>query len=421
MSYILAQNMESNTDIDALTYTATLSDNSDERLAAQKRIRELGRELGIFSASMHNIYSAFGRGELSGFTVPAMNVRMLTYDFAHRAFLLAIKHNIGCMIFELANTEQQYTNQPPSEYSASIIAGAIRARYKGPVFIQGDHYQMKADIFKQSPEKEIERVKNLIDRSLEGDFFNIDIDGSTLVDLSKTNLDEQQKNNYEMTALMTRYIREKQPKDIMVSIGGEIGHIGGINSTVEDFEAFMKGYKPLLGDVPGISKVAIQTGTSHGGVPLPDGTIAEVDIDFDAIHKIGDVARNVYGLGGPVQHGASTLPASLFNEFPKHNTLEIHLATEFQNIVYAHMNNNLKEKMWAWLRENAREELKEGMTDEQFIYKSRKKAWGNFKKDMWNLPQEEKTAMLDALTEKLESLFNSLQVLNTKDAVARFI
>lgn len=413
--------MESNTDIDALAYTATLSDNSDERLAAQKRIRELGRELGIFSASMHNIYSAFGRGELSGFTVPAMNVRMLTYDFAHRAFLLAIKHNIGCMIFELANTEQQYTNQPPSEYSASIIAGAIRARYKGPVFIQGDHYQMKADIFKQSPEKEIERVKNLIDRSLEGDFFNIDIDGSTLVDLSKTNLDEQQKNNYEMTALMTRYIREKQPKDIMVSIGGEIGHIGGINSTVEDFEAFMKGYKPLLGDVPGISKVAIQTGTSHGGVPLPDGTIAEVDIDFDAIHKIGDVARNVYGLGGPVQHGASTLPASLFNEFPKHNTLEIHLATEFQNIVYAHMNNNLKEKMWAWLRENAREELKEGMTDEQFIYKSRKKAWGNFKKDMWNLPQEEKTAMLDALTEKLESLFNSLQVLNTKDAVARFI
>ncbi|KXK12208.1 MAG: Fructose-bisphosphate aldolase class-II [Microgenomates bacterium OLB23] len=194
-----------------------------------------------------------------------------------------------------------------------------------------------------------------------------------------------------MTALMTEYIRSIQPSGVTVSIGGEIGHIGGVNSTIDDFKAFMQGYMQKLatGNL-GISKVAIQTGTSHGGIPLPDGTIAQVDIDFDAIKTIGDVARDEYGIGGPVQHGASTLPASLFGKFPEYKTLEIHLATEFQNIVYAHMNENLKQTMWSWLRENAREEMKDGMTDEQFIYKSRKKAWGNFKKEVWNLPLEEK-------------------------------
>jgi fructose/tagatose bisphosphate aldolase len=415
--------MDDKSNIDRLAYTSALSEDEQEKTTAQETIRELAKNAGIYSQSMHEIYMAFGRGELSGFTVPAINVRMLTYDFAQRAFKLAIKHNIGCIVFELANSEQQYTHQPPSEFSASILAGALKAGYKGPVFLQGDHYQMKADIFKTSPEQEISRIKELIKKSIDGLFFNIDIDGSTLVDLEKTTLDDQQVNNYTITALMTKYIRSLQPEGISVSIGGEIGHIGGVNSTVEDFHAFMKGYLRELGDtdIKGISKVAIQTGTSHGGTPNADGSLAAVSIDFKAIKDIGEVAREQYGLGGPVQHGASTLPDELFGTFPECKTLEIHLATEFQNIAYAHMNNELKEKMWAWLREHAQEEMKEGMTDEQFIYKARKKAWGNFKKEVWTLPQEEKDRILDAIEEKLENLFTTLHVTQTKDAVARFV
>ncbi len=416
-------NATAKNDIDELAYNAALSDDQKVKAEAQQKILAMAKEHGIYSQSMHKVYMAFGRGELTGFTVPAMNVRMLTYDIAYTAFKAAMKHNVGCMVFELANSEQQYTDQPPSQYSVSVIAGAIKAGYKGPVFLQGDHYQMKTDIFHHNPNKEIERVKNLIDRSIEGLFYNIDIDCSTLVDLSKSTINEQQKNNFEMTALMTKYIRSVQPEGVEISIGGEIGHIGGKNSTVEDFEAFMQGYKNNLGDnqISGISKVAIQTGTSHGGVPLPDGTLADVTIDFDAIKSIGDVARTRYGLGGPVQHGASTLPEELFNKFPENKTLEIHLATEFQNIVYAHMNEELKQKMWAWLRENAKEEMKDGMTDEQFIYKSRKKAWGNFKKEVWNLPTEEKNTIMTAIEKKLEYLFTELHVLNTKDAISRFV
>lgn len=410
-------------EIDDLAYTSALSSDEKVKSESQQKLRNIAKQQGIYSQSMHEVYMAFGRGELSGFTVPAMNVRMLTYDFAHTAFKVAIKHNVGCMIFEIANSEQQYTDQPPSEFSSSIIAGALKAGYKGPIFLQGDHYQMNASKFGESPESEIERIKHLIRTSLDGLFYNIDIDCSTLVDLDKPTIDEQQKNNYEMTAIMTRFIRNIQPEDVMVSIGGEIGHIGGRNSTAEDFEAFMQGYLGKLQDskISGISKVALQTGTSHGGIPLPDGTLAEVSIDFDVIETIGNMARSTYGLGGPVQHGASTLPDELFHKFPAAKTLEIHLATEFQNIVYAHMNEGLKQKMWAWLRENAKEEMKENMTDEQFIYKSRKKAWGHFKNEVWNMPPEEKQPIMSALEKKLEYLFTELHVLNTKDAVSRFV
>ena len=43
---------------------------------------------------------------------------------------------------------------------------------------------------------------------------------------------------------------------------------------------------------------------------------------------------------------------------------------------------DLKAEMYAWVRENATEERKPKDTEEQFIYKARKKAIGPFKKRM---------------------------------------
>jgi len=39
-------------------------------------------------------------------------------------------------------------------------------------------------------------------------------------------------------------------------------------------------------------------------------------------------------MGGAVQHGASTLPDDMFDLFPKKGTMEVHLATGFQNIIF---------------------------------------------------------------------------------------
>jgi hypothetical protein len=99
---------------------------------------------------------------------------------------------------------------------------------------------------------------------------------------------------------------------VTISIGGEIGEVGTENSTPEELRAFMDGFNRVLqaagaGDA-GLSKISVQSGTSHGGVVLADGSIADVALDLETLRILGEIARDEYGLSGAVQHGASTLP-----------------------------------------------------------------------------------------------------------------
>lgn len=419
-----------NKKIDDLIYAMVFSSDEKNRNKAHQQIRKTASDLMIYPASIHNLYQAFGDGKISGFTVPAINIRTLTYDIARIIFRIALQKNIGAFIFEIARSEIKYTDQRPEEYTTAILAAAIKEEYQGSIFIQGDHYQFKAPVYKKNPKEEIKKIKDLIKESIEAGFYNIDIDASTLVDLSKFNLDDQQKENYQMTALITKYIREIEPKNVTVSVGGEIGHIGGKNSTVAEFKAFMKGYlkeiqsskfKVQNRKIQGISKVSVQTGTSHGGIPLPNGTIADVKLDFNVLKNIGEVARKKYHLGGPVQHGASTLPDQLFDRFPKVGTLEIHLATGFQNIVYDNMPKKLKNEIYSWIKTNLKDEWKEGQTEEQFIYKTRKKALGPFKKQLWSLSEKEKEPILKKLEKQFLFLFEKLNVFNSKKFIDQYV
>lgn len=419
-----------NKSVDELIYKAVFSSDEKERKKARQQIKKTALDLKIFPASIDNLYRAFGKEEIKGFTVPAINIRTLTYDIAGIIFRIALEKHIGALIFEIARSEINYTQQRPEEYTSSILAAAVKEGYQGPIFIQGDHYQFKTSNYQKKPSDEINKIKSLVKESIEAGFYNIDIDASTLVDLEKKDLEEQQKENYKMTALITKYIREIEPKNITVSIGGEIGHIGGKNSTVEDFQAFMKGYlkeiqklkiKNQAKKIAGISKVSVQTGTSHGGIPLPDGTIAKVKLDFNVLKEIGRVAREKYHLGGAVQHGASTLPEELFDRFPKTGTLEIHLATGFQNIVYDHMPRKLKKEIYRWIKNNLKQEWKKGQTEAQFIYKTRKKALGTFKKQLWSLSQKEKKPIMKNLERKFLFLFEKLKVFDTKKIVERYV
>ena len=176
-----------------------------------------------------------------------------------------------------------------------------------------------------------------------------------------------------------------------ISIGGEIGEVGKKNSTVEELNAFVDGFNEVFAErrqARGLSKISVNTGSSHGGVVLPDGTIAKVKIDFDTLRDMSAAARE-YGMGGAVQHGASTLPAEAFDNFPKVGTVEVHLATEFQNIMLdgGHSPPTSK-KMYAYCREKLADERGANDTEEQFIYKTRKKLWGPFKQQVWTLPKE---------------------------------
>ncbi len=398
----------------------------DDREAARWLLWELGQVTGARPASIHDLYVARGRGEIGGFTVPAINIRVLAYDAARAVFRAAKAGKAGAIILEIARSEIAYTEQRPAEYVAVIIGAALREGYTLPLFIQGDHCQVNPKKYQADPEAEVGEVKTLIAEEIGAGFYNIDIDTSTLVDLSHDSLAEQQRLNYERAAEITQFIREQDPDGITTSVGAEIGEVGMKNSTVEELHAFMRGYNDTLsrtGGGTGISKISVQTGTSHGGVVLADGSMADVKLDLEALAALSRAARGEYGLAGAVQHGASTLPSNAFGNFPRIETAEIHLATNFQNIVLDHprLPADLRQRLRAWVSDNAAAERKGGDTEEQFYYKARKKAIGPFKHEMWSLPEDIRVVISADLERTFGFLFEQLNVNGTADHVNRFI
>ncbi len=381
---------------------------------------------GIFPSSIQNLYLARGRRQLPHtFTTPAMNLRALPYVAARAVFRVANRMDAGAFIFEIARSEMGYTDQRPSEYTTNILAAAIAEGFSGPVFIQGDHFQVSAKRYASDPETELQAVRDLTLEAMTAGFFNIDIDTSTLVDLSKATIPEQQALNSHLSAMYTAFIRANEPQGVTVSVGGEIGEVGGQNSTEAELRAYMDGFNAELAQqsagAVGLSKISIQTGTSHGGVVLPDGSIASVAVDFDTLLHLSRVARQAYGMGGAVQHGASTLPEDAFGKFVESEAIEVHLATNFQNILYDQLPDDLRNEMYAYLDRQYASERKPGQTEEQFYYKTRKNAIGPFKAQLMHLPEDALTKIGSAWETQFNKLFTLLGVAGTRLYVEKSI
>ncbi|MCA1585793.1 MAG: class II fructose-bisphosphate aldolase [Acidobacteria bacterium] len=415
--------------IDRLAHTAAFGADAEVKGTARWVLQHLAAAAGIRLASIHDLYIAMGRGEAGGFTVPAINVRAMAYDTGRAVFRAAKQLDAGAFILEIARSEIGYTEQRPHEYAAVMMAAALRERFAGPIFLQGDHVQVNAKKFAGADrDTELETLRGLIREEIAAGFYNLDIDTSTLVDLDKATIDEQQAVNCALAADFTAFIRHHEPADVTISVGGEIGEVGGKNSDVHELRAFMKGYQAALAAkgaaLTGISKISVQTGTAHGGFVGADGKVrTDIKIDLETLRELSRVARDEYGLAGAVQHGASTLPADAFDAFPEAGACEIHLATNFQNMVYDHprLPAALRDEMYAWVRAHAQEERKPKDTEEQFIYKARKKAIGPFKRQIWELPEDIRAALGQALEDQFTFLMTKLRVGGTASVVQRFV
>jgi len=389
-------------------------------------IRAAALELGVYPASIHELYLARGRGDVPmTFTTPAFNLRALSYHAARAMFRAANKIDGGAFIFELARSEMSYTAQRPSEYATNILAAAIAEGFVGPVFIQGDHFQVSAKKYAADSQAELNAVRDLSIEAMDAGFFNIDVDTSTLVDIHLPTVEAQQTINYQLSAQLSAFIRENEPAGVTISIGGEIGEVGTNNSTEPELRAYMDGYnaelKKLAPGKPGLSKISVLTGTSHGGTVLADGSLADVTIAFDVLRDLSRVSRKEYGMGGTVQHGASTLPEENFNQFVQNEAIEVHLATNFTTMFFDNIPADFKNEMYAWLDVHFAADRKPGMTDEQFYYKTRKNAVGPFKAKSYALSDEDKARLGTAWEAQFDMLFHLLGVKDTKNYVNQFI
>jgi len=393
---------------------------------ARYLIRLAALATGVVPSSIHDLYMARGRGEVpQTFTVPAMNLRVLSYEAARAVFRVALRMDAGAFIFEIARSEIGYTAQKPAEYATNIMAAAIAEGYTGPIFIQGDHFQLSPKKYSADPEAEVQAVRTLASEAVAAGFYNIDVDTSTLVDISKPTIAEQQTTNVELSSQLAAFIRGLEPGGVTISIGGEIGEVGGHNSTPDELRAFMDGFnaglKKLAAGKPGLSKISIQTGTSHGGTVLPNGSLAQVNIDFRTLKELSRIGREEYGLGGAVQHGASTLPEDAFHKFVEYEAVEVHLATSFMTMFYDNAPDALRREMYGWLDKNAAGDRKPGMTDEQFYYKARKNAIGPFKRQMYALAASDRERISSAWETQFGKLFELLGTGDTRKYVEAHI
>jgi len=396
-----------------LVQKAIFGEKDKDKKNAITKIIKTANKKGIWLDSTQKLYEKIAHGDCRGFTVPAINIRTLTFDFAKAVFRAARKEDVGAFIFEIAKSEIDYTSQSLEEYVAVILAAGIEERFKGPIFFQGDHFKVDSrKYFSKDKKQELKDIKNLIRKAIKTGFYNIDIDCSCLKNI---------KENAYLTSELTHFIRKIQPEKMIISIGGEVGEIGDKDTTVKELKMFMDEYERNLskyGKLKGISKIAVQARTIHGGILLASGKFKEVKEDFSILKKLSRKARE-YKTAGIVQHGASTLLKKHFPHFPESEVCEIHLATNFQNIIYesSYFPKYLKKVIYNWIKKRFAKEKKDTDTEIQFLYKFRKKALGPFKKAIYDIPKKNRDKISEQLEREFVFLFKALKVCQTKKLI----
>ena len=400
-------------------------------------IGEGAQLLNVKLASPQEAYVAIAEGRISKeMSFPAVNIRVGTLDTARALFRAAHDNNVGALIAEIARSEMGYTNQSPAEYAAVLQAAAMLEGFEGPLFLQGDHVQLKSAPVKGGGEgasKEINAHKKLIQELLAAGFGSIDLDMSPFERRTEENLsfEEQQAENARLTAEKIADVRSLEKKlgiPWTVLLGGETGEVGKMNTRKEDLEAYAEGIvanMKRLGIEPalGIRKIAVNDGTAHGGTPLPDGSVADVAIAFDILRMATEFGRK-YGWAGSVQHGASTLPDSAFSLFPQNKAVEVHLATGFQNITFdsgIYKVKGAQSEIEQFLADKFRGDWKAGKTFAQFAYSTRKQATGPFKWMVWTMPEDVRAKVAENLYDQFAFLFAQLGVVDTKDLIAKHV
>lgn len=389
-----------------------------QRAGLATRLRDEAERHGVYPASIQPVYRALAAGDLPPLTVPAFNLRGLTYEIARLVWRTALDLEAGPIIFELAPPEASACDQTFEEYAAMVCAAACREGYRGPVFLQGDHFSLDSA-------NDLPGLLELSHRVVTAGYYQLDIDGSHLFDDRAEDLSAYHAANARATTQLVAALRAQKPD---LALGGEVGEIGGRDTSLEDLDAFHAAFQRFLpANIAGLDKISAQTGTTHSGIVLPDGSTGKMEMDFDLVASLGSRAREL-GWNGLVQHGASTLGFESLSRLPASGVIEVHLATQFQNILFDHpaFPSELRAEIQRRLTLSARgAEGDEILNDPtlspaQVFYQARWAAWGVFKRELWQLPRASFAPIGLDIQAWVASIFKSLRVTNNAKILDRY-
>ncbi|MFA6486553.1 MAG: class II fructose-bisphosphate aldolase [Candidatus Magasanikbacteria bacterium] len=406
-----------------LQYSASVSPVVEVKQGAIYWINQIADYLDVKSGSNVDLYDEKAVGQHEFFTVPAINSRMATFHTVRGAVQAGENLGVPHIIFELAFSEGGYTGQDMSEYAALVKAAYISLGVKNKtIYLQADHYQLDPKKYAIDADSEMARLQKNIILAIESGVYNIDIDTSKFETDDRAKSDqENQKENAHLTAKFLAFIRQYEAEHklpCVISVGGEVGEVGGGNTKYSQVSAYLELIaedlkKIKMDKIKGLSKVSINVGSAHGGVLGKDGQPLEsVPLDFQAHHDVYMKAVDPLNHGKhvlSVQHGASTLPARYFPLFPAMHVAEIHLATGFQNIVWDVLEKydvDLYNKLKALTMEKFAEKISKYETESIGFMKERKRVTEFVKNDLLLSPAVSKIEQ--AVEKECEQIFYSL-------------
>lgn len=367
---------------------------------------------GVHPAPVGPIYRALAQQSIAPLTVPAFNVRGLTFDIVGAIFGRANELDAAGVMFELAPSEAGRGHQSHAQYAAQVCAAAVHVGYAGPVLLQGDHFSLAS-----TDAAEERAIKELALAALTSGYRQIDLDTAALA-TEGPNASARQQANAAATSRLITALAPYSPAGTI--FGGEVGEIGGANTTPEELATFIELVRDRAGEHADMfGKVSVQTGTQHGGIADAAGKNLRMPLDLTLARQLAEVARS-YGFGGIVQHGASTLQLDQFAALSDCGVVEVHLATNLQDLVFdsPHFPSLLREELMTAALEFARGGVSaaergadtSGETAAQIYRQQRWSMWGPFKAKLLALEPDVRDALAGGVADWADDLIHAFQL-----------
>ena len=408
-------------------WSATFSEEHPDVIeVARWLIWEASQLLGSPSASIHELYMARGRGEVSGFTVPAVNIRTQVFDMAGAMCRAAESIDAGTIIFELARSEQEYTYQRPGEYITSVLAGCIGAGWQGPVFVQGDHYQFNAKKYAADPEATTEAITAPDPR---GDRRRLRQHRHRLVDAGRSGAADRRSSSSARTTSARRRCRRSSARSSRPTRRSASAARSARSASRT---------RPRRSCAPTSTAIATtlrelagrRAGPFQGQRPDRHHRTAACRCPAAAWRR----SRSTSGRSSDCRRWpASTAWPAPSSTAPRRCPTSCSTASRRSRRPRSTSRpasrtcstSTRRSRATCWPRSragaiaNTADERKDGESDDQFLYKTRKKALGPYKRQLWELPGKDE--IIAGQESKLRYLFEQLAIAGTRELVERYV
>lgn len=413
----LDQGKATGTLTDRLVYNSVFHPDTQIKATSRWLIKAMARASQIFPASISGIFEFSKHQGARNLTLPVFQITAFSYTMARSIFRAARENNACAFIFEIDSNQIFHGNQTSGEFSTIVSAAAIREKYKGPIFIQGDYISFHGEDYQQNPTQEKSRLKNLINEAIKSGLYNLWMDSSEDIPPRGVGGEKNQNSKAPLFAELTDSVRILEPKGIDISLGCQINPFQESGFKKKDIREFMEQYQAKLQSLnpgaKGISKLGFSP-ERNSLATQPIGAPYEPEpLDPNTLIGLSKFANEEYGLMGRINLKPSDSSQNNLKRFSKIGNAEIHVPLEYHTLMINH--HDFPSEFKDELNFNFPNPLEEEKTQSPLSHKP----FRVFKEKLWTLPEPLQQDISKDLETQVSSLLKALQIDHTQEMVFR--